>query len=269
VLASKVDTNSFTHNLELETNRIPSYPDTLPATMKFAVATLATLPSASPASEFNIRVAANQLLGTKSSNPAEAQVTVHGLLRETTVEDLNIISKSIVAAYNSAYSATGYSFTALQTKTLVSFSHDKIGSTPRFFWPGCRWHPTDDALTDSNTETGHTTRSFEVVADISMPNNDDNTLRINDATILSARFTPSFWPGFRWFPNEDAIALNEHSPIPKIPKDSHIASKHEAFEKSFCTKLQNSGLANFANVNNCSFRLVNSPAGGGGEATQE
>jgi hypothetical protein len=33
---------------------------------------------------------------------------------------------------------------------------------------------------------------------------------------------------------------------------------HEAFERPF-SKLQNSGLANFANVNNCSFRLSTAP----------
>jgi hypothetical protein len=36
----------------------------------------------------------------------------NGLLHETSAEDLSMISKSVVAAYNSAYSATGYSFTA-------------------------------------------------------------------------------------------------------------------------------------------------------------
>jgi hypothetical protein len=47
---------------------------------------------------------------------------VHGLLHETSAEeDLSIISKSIVATYNPAYSAAGYSFfTALKTKMSVS-----------------------------------------------------------------------------------------------------------------------------------------------------
>jgi hypothetical protein len=37
---------------------------------------------------------------------------------------------------------------------------------------------------------------------------------------------------------------------------------HEAFEIAFCSELQSSVLANFANVHNCSFHFVNSPAGG-------
>jgi hypothetical protein len=108
--------------------------------------------------------------------------------------------------------------------------------------------------------------SFEVVADIHMPNNDANALMINAATIVSAKWWgPNFWPGCRFCSNDDAIALTSSS----IIKDSDIAFMHEAFEKAFCSKLQNSGLVNFANVNNCSFRFVNSPTIGVVEAAQE
>jgi hypothetical protein len=251
--------------------------------MKFAVATLTTLDSTSSNSEFNLSAAANQLLGTKLSGPAEARVMVHGLVDETSAEDLNTISKSIAAAYNSAYSATGYSLTVLETKTSVSVP-DKVDFT-RSFGPGCRWCPDDDALIDSNTKAGHTASSFEVVADVNMPNDDDDALMIDAATMVFAQFTPSSLPGYRWYPNDDTVALNDVS----IIKDSHIASKHEAFEKAFCNKLKlknnddavatndvehevfensfcttikNSGLPNFANVNNCSFRFVNSSVGG-------
>ena len=94
----------------------------------FAVATLAV----------NLRVDANHLPGTKSSDPAKAQVMVHSLLYKTS-EDLNIISKGIVGDYNSAYSATSYyltalktkSFTALKTKTSVSVPY-KVGFTNSF-----------------------------------------------------------------------------------------------------------------------------------------
>jgi hypothetical protein len=390
---------------------------------------------------------------------------VHGLLHETSAEDLSIISKSVVAAYNAAYSVTGYSFTALETTASVS-GPDKLDWKwwgPNF-WPGCRWCSNDDALTDSNTDahaqllfvevmpvgptennaaihsvqmqdlhlgdlhkkfalettasvsgpdkldwkwwgpndaltdsntdaqaqvvlaevmpvvpsgnnaaihsvqmqelhlgdihkkfednfcgllrasgsanlasasqcslsfletpghtasvpvesayrsndgkaeqaqvimhgtlhdlsekdyavidttivaafneafadTGYAASSFEVVADINMPNNDADALMINAATIVSAKLDwkwwgPNFWPGCRWCSNDDAIALTG-SPI---LKDSDIAFMHEAFEKAFCSKLQNSGLANFANVNNCSFRFVNNPTDGVVEAAQE
>jgi hypothetical protein len=71
---------------------------------------------------------------------------VHGLLLDTSAEDLNIISKSAAPTYNSAYSATGYSFTALKTTPSVSIP-DKVGIRP-----GCGWCPNDDALTDANTQ---------------------------------------------------------------------------------------------------------------------
>jgi hypothetical protein len=191
--------------------------------VEFAVAALAV----------NTRVDANQLLDTKSSDPAKARVMVQSLLYKTS-EDLNIISKGIVAAYNSAYSATGYSstalktktFTALETKTSVSVPH-KVGFTSSI-WSGCRWCPTDDALADSNTVAGHATSSFEVVADIHMPNDDNSALINNDTTTVFSRFTSSFWLGCRSFPNDDAIAFNE-SPI---LEDSYIALKHQGFESS-------------------------------------
>jgi hypothetical protein len=41
--------------------------------------------------------------------------------------------------------------------------------------------------------------------------------------------------------------------------DTKLAFMHEAFEKAFCTKLQNNGSANFANVQDCTFRVLNSP----------
>jgi hypothetical protein len=352
----------------------------------FAVSTLVTLASAS---DFNLRAAANRLLGNKSSDPTEARVMVHGLLHETSAEDLSIISKSVVTAYNSAYSATGYSFTVLETKASVSGPDNLDWWSGRNFWPGCRWCPNDDALADSNTDaqaqlifveamsvgpttgnnaavqiqdlhlgdihkkfednfcgllrasgssnlasasqcslsfletpghtasvpvesaytsnngeaeeaqvmmhgtlhdfsekeyavidttivaayneafakTGYAISSFEVVADINMPNNNDNALMANTATMVSAQWWSgrNFWPGCRWCPNDDAIALTG-SPI---LKDSDIAFMHEAFEKTFCSKLQNSGLANFANVNNCSFRFVNIPTDVVVEVAQE
>jgi hypothetical protein len=46
-----------------------------------------------------------------------------------------------------------------------------------------------------------------------------------------------------------------------VLKDSQIALMHQAFEKAFCTKLQNSGLTNFVNIHDCSFRFVYNPVG--------
>jgi hypothetical protein len=53
-----------------------------------------------------------------------------------------------------------------------------------------------------------------------------------------------------------------------VLKDSQIASMHQAFEKAFCIKLQNSGMVNFANIHDCSFRFVYNPVGGAESAQQ-
>ena len=37
--------------------------------------------------------------------------------------------------------------------------------------------------------------------------------------------------------------------------DAKLARMHAAFEKAICSKLQKSGLVNFANVENCAFRM--------------
>jgi hypothetical protein len=40
---------------------------------------------------------------------------------------------------------------------------------------------------------------------------------------------------------------------------TELAFLHETFEKAFCSKLQRSGSANFANVSDCSFRFIYDP----------
>jgi hypothetical protein len=105
--------------------------------MKFASATSTTFPSDG---EINISASTNQPFGDKSSDPAETRVTVHGLRHETSAKDLNIISKSIVTAYNSAYSATVYSSSASETKKTAVSVPDKVDFTLSFC-SGCRWCP--------------------------------------------------------------------------------------------------------------------------------
>jgi hypothetical protein len=109
--------------------------------MRFA--TLTILPSArssSSASEIHIPASTNQRLETKSPDPAEARVMVHDFIHETSAEDLNIVSKSIVAAYNPAYSTTGYSSIASDTKKMPVSAPDKVDFTLSFC-SGCRWCP--------------------------------------------------------------------------------------------------------------------------------
>jgi hypothetical protein len=76
------------------------------------------------------------------------------------------------------------------------------------------------------TMAGHsyTSSSFEVPADIDTP--------------------VGIWPSCRCCPDDDGVILNDAP----ILKDSQNAFLHETSEKAFCTKLQNSGLADFTNA---------------------
>jgi hypothetical protein len=340
--------------------------------MKFTALAFATLATLASARDFNLRAAANRLLGGESSDPADARIIVHGLLNDASAEDLKIISKSAVAAYNSAYSAAGHSLTALKTKISIPVP-DKVG-----IWSDCRWCSSDDAVTlaDSNTQgelvfveimtggsakhdaaTSLQTKAFNFVnfEDIHKTFEDDFCwlLRVSGSANLANARDCSFsfleTPGkSELVPSESAYASTngdateaqviihgtlhdftkkefslinksiilayseaytnagytisefEASNVIDMPetgcmmvnaakmvfarirpgstpdddntavvlKDSQIAFMHDAFEKAFCTKLQNSGLANFASAHDCSFRFVYSPVGGAESAQQ-
>ena len=53
-----------------------------------------------------------------------------------------------------------------------------------------------------------------------------------------------------------------------VPPSTKLESMHEAFEQAFCAKLQNSGNANFAKVENCHFRLVVRPSDPGSSSME-
>jgi hypothetical protein len=54
------------------------------------------------------------------------------------------------------------------------------------------------AYNEAFAKTGYAASSCKAVADINMPNNDDNALMINAATMVSAQWWgPNFWPGCR------------------------------------------------------------------------
>jgi hypothetical protein len=56
----------------------------------FAIAALASVASA----EFNLHVAANKLQCISLSDPAESRVAVHGLTKDVSLEDLEIIERA-------------------------------------------------------------------------------------------------------------------------------------------------------------------------------
>jgi hypothetical protein len=87
--------------------------------MKLIVLAFAALATFTSARALNLRAAVMRDLHTESSDPADARIIVHGLFDDASAEDLEIISKSAVAAYNSAYAATGHSITAFETKVSI------------------------------------------------------------------------------------------------------------------------------------------------------
>jgi hypothetical protein len=99
--------------------------------MKLIVLTFAALATLTSARALNLRAAAMWDLHTESSDPADARIIVHGLFDDASAEDLEIISKSAVAAYNSAYTATGHSITAFQTKDSIPIPYtDNFRTSP-------------------------------------------------------------------------------------------------------------------------------------------
>jgi hypothetical protein len=86
--------------------------------MKFTTfaLTFATLASAG---DFSLRATANLLIGFASSDSSDTRVIIHGLVTDASAEDIKIIVKSAVKAYNSAFFVTGNSIT--YTKATSSF----------------------------------------------------------------------------------------------------------------------------------------------------
>ncbi|GAX17040.1 hypothetical protein FisN_5Hu424 [Fistulifera solaris] len=116
------------------------------------------------------------------------------------------------------------------------------------------------AYNEAFSSVGYSLGAFSTVADIDLPAhleqpdcrlcpNDDDALVVSEAKLLVARVTPVTQPDCRLCPNDDDSFTVAVSP-------EKLAFLHSAFEKSFCQKLKNSGLANFVNVHGCNVRFV-------------
>jgi DNA-binding protein YbaB len=79
--------------------------------MNFSTLTIAALLGTASA-QCNLR--ANKLHAPLSSDLAEARVVIHGLTEDASREDLEIVEKSVIAAYNSAYQTAGYSLKSFE-----------------------------------------------------------------------------------------------------------------------------------------------------------
>jgi hypothetical protein len=345
----------------------------------FAVAALTGVSSVS-ASAFSLRSVARNLMGSSSespSAPADVRVILHGLLHETSLDDMKIISKSIVAAYNHAYKPAGHSLDAFDPHTFVEFNRGeqdppicelcpdddvagidsqsqlvlaRVGAKGEQDPPICELCPDDDLL---GMELGGTHQKFqETFCAVIRSSGSANLAKVHDCSFSFLEMTGGntdsvpirsavkqfcnndmkmeaqvmVHGALHDFTKEDLALINKSAKsayndafsstgfaigsfetvremdVPGVSQDPPICElcpdddkafaaggvtkllvtrvaplcpsddngstvtddvkllfMHEAFEKAFCSKLQNSGTANFANVQDCTFRMVSSP----------
>jgi DNA-binding protein YbaB len=190
--------------------------------MKFASFAIAALAGTTSA-EFNLRAAANNLQRPSSSDPAEARVVIHGLTEDASLEDLEVIEKSAIAAYNSAYEIAGYS--------LKSFEAQLSATVPDMadWMPDCRFCPPDDDAAALNKQTPE--KGLLLLATVQSSWNPD------------CRFCP---------PDDDASAIKQN-----------LGDLHKDFENKFCASLRALGSANLANARDCYFAFLDMPGQSG------
>jgi len=210
---SALSTNRL--NLEIESKRKALHQLLLAVTM------LATMVSAA---DFSLRADASKFLAAEpaASAPTETRVIVQGLLHAASEDDLKIIGKSAVAAYNQAYGPYGHSIKAFKSTTSVS-----VSETPGTGGPTCTLCGNDDAnITESK---GQAEIIFGQVSETAGTGDPTCSLCGNDDTTF--------------------VEL----------KGAQLGDVHKSFEEKFCAKLRSSGSANLANAQGCSFAIVDMP----------
>jgi hypothetical protein len=116
-----------------------------------------------------------------------------------------------------------------------------------------------EAYNDAFSTVGYSLGSFEAVnyldvfagcwwpgctSECRLCPNDDDMASLGEAKLIVAKMAP--------------LCPNDNVGPPAVNK-AKLEFIHEAFEKALCAKLANSGSANFANVQGCSFSMVTDP----------
>ena len=218
-----------------------------------------------------------------SGQNAEVQLTFKGTVNNLSEKDMQIIDESIVSAYNEAFSSVGYKLKSFKTVADLDFPSSVSWD------PTCRLCPPDAKLSrgkgnGKNKPTPAPTPSPPYVdpdcvlpylrscpfcescdcytwdcgpfgGDNDLINHEENN---GDKLIIASAVSLGWDPRCRLCPPEAEDAATVIA-TPKL-SDGKLAFLHTAFEKTLCAKLKNSGEVNFANVHNCSFRFVFSPA---------
>jgi hypothetical protein len=142
--------------------------------MKFATFAIAALTGTASA-DFNLRAAANKLQRPSSSDPAEARVVIHGLTEDASLEDIEMIENSAIAAYNNAYKTAGYSLKSFEAQLSATVPEDAAAlskqspeqdqlvlATVQSSWnPDCRFCPPDDDASAIKHNLGALHKDFE------------------------------------------------------------------------------------------------------------
>ncbi|GAX09991.1 hypothetical protein FisN_11Lh016 [Fistulifera solaris] len=191
--------------------------------MKFTSLALTSFLFGSATADFNLRAAANQLLGVKKTNNADVRVVVHGMKHEATSDDMVLIGKAIKTAYNKVYDTAGY--------TMDIFKAESAAAVPDFVGlnqPDCRLCPNDD---DTMVLKG---------------------TKLNGQMILGYVQVGWTQPDCRLCPNDDDV-------VAAFKSTQELKAFHVSFEDEFCALLRQSGSANFAHAHACSFSFLDMP----------
>ena len=133
---------------------------------------------------FSLRFSETVVYEAQNTYPTPVEVSMVGLEKEPTAEEIKAFESAIVGAHNEAFGSVGYALTKFDAVSFMSLE----GSV--------------------------------LVDGVAVP----------------------------------VVHKGEHNPEPSV-----AASIHKAFEIAFCDKLNNSGLAVFADIRDCSFNFVYNP----------
>jgi hypothetical protein len=110
--------------------------------MKFSAFVIAALSGVASAADFNLRsyfTGASTIDSKATVDPADVRVIVHGLAEEISKDEMQIISKSIIEAYNEAYKPSGHFLEAFKAHTA-----SELGCWVPGCGAECRLCPNDD-----------------------------------------------------------------------------------------------------------------------------
>lgn len=156
---------------------------------------------------------------TEQLESSDIRVTMNGLVSEATEDDMYIISKSIVNAYNEVNTLSGSFILAFDVET--SFRGKLFGEKKPWMCSLC----PDDASATVDLEEA-----------------------TNESQIITARIASQWRPrnkwGCRYCPDDDSLTVGSAS------------DTHKVFENKFCADIRSSGSDNLSNASGCAISFL-------------